>query len=409
MLVRQISILAVALFLLGACASTPPVQAQYYPPKAQLVVTVSQTLGCNAAGDKMAVATTVSPVVSYVAETGSPQTFSYDALSGTFVDADTAVSFTSDGRLLGINAADTGEGAAIIKAAVALASVAFSGNLAPAAQPVDIKAACTKVNKDSLDKPAAAAAGAGAAKDTSTTTKTVALTYQVVFQFKLMPCSHGETVSNLTSKAGEPCLYLLSMMSPAPPGGPDATLDIPPVADSVPVFADLSSSPTLTASLMPRLSIMSASVVNPGGQLEANKAATGPSLALSKVASVNLDVHGFAEQKDKQMLWEGPVRAPLSDPTYGAAFQYNLPVPGPELFGKEQFVLALGDDGSITKLEYAETSGASDALGAATTVLQAAMPTQEQQATQIQGESDLIYQQHRLVVCQTNPANCASK
>ena len=50
---------------------------------------------------------------------------------------------------------------------------------------------------------------------------------------------------------------------------------------------------------------------------------------------------------------------------------YLVPLPTPELFGKNQFTLALTDAGVITKLEYGTTSGAADAIGTATALAKA--------------------------------------
>jgi hypothetical protein len=92
-------------------------------------------------------------------------------------------------------------------------------------------------------------------------------------------------------------------------------------------------------------------------------------------------------------------------PQHGVTYQ--LPIQKAPWFGANEVELAIHDSGRATKIKYA---GGGDAAGLLGVRSDAHAATQDEsaadEAKRVQGEADLIYQQQRLVLCQTNPANC---
>lgn len=109
---------------LGGCAHTPDVTLSYYLPKTSVSFKVIRTVACDA-GDNPIVATAVTPTVKHTADTSAPQSLALLGLRGAFSDTDVKLEFYEDGRLSGVNASSTGQGEAILKTAITLASAVF--------------------------------------------------------------------------------------------------------------------------------------------------------------------------------------------------------------------------------------------------------------------------------------------
>lgn len=132
---------------LGGCASTPDVTATYYLPSAMLEVSVIRTVGCDAL-DNPSVATSVLSKVVYSRDEGQSRQISLKELDGAWTNTEMTVNFYEDGRLSGINTAQTGQGTEIVKSAAVLAAAV----MAAAGTPQAIKDACTLVRKVAKDK-----------------------------------------------------------------------------------------------------------------------------------------------------------------------------------------------------------------------------------------------------------------
>ena len=110
--------------------------------------------------------------------------------------------------------------------------------------------------------------------------------------------------------------------------------------------------------------------------------------------------------QSKIIIWKGEAPVPVPD----SAEHYWLPIPKAAFFGKQQFALALSGYGSVTKLEYGKSTGVSDATDVANALAKTAEgPSTAAQAAAVQAQSDLIYQQQRLVTCKVSPTTCSSK
>lgn len=121
---------------LGGCARTPPVTLGYYLPKSNVSFKVIRTVACDA-GDHPIIATAVTPTVKHMADMSSPQTLPLNGLRGDFSDTDIKFEFYEDGRIAGVNASSTGQGEAILKTAITLASAILALDGGSPAFPVE--------------------------------------------------------------------------------------------------------------------------------------------------------------------------------------------------------------------------------------------------------------------------------
>lgn len=106
---------------LSGCGTIPNAQVLYYQAKTQVTVKVTRSVMCDAKNMPL-VANTATPSVTHFADTSSPQLMHLSTLSGMFTDSDIKFEFYEDGRLKTINATQTGQGEAILKAATTLSS-----------------------------------------------------------------------------------------------------------------------------------------------------------------------------------------------------------------------------------------------------------------------------------------------
>jgi hypothetical protein len=408
MLVRLSALFAIVAVLAG-CASIPPVTARYYLPKAETQLTVTQTLGCTGDGNHLVVATGVSAVTSYSADPDTAQELPLQKLGGTFVDADAALTFSSDGQLMSINGTNAGEGSTIVKNAVALSQAAgplLVGLSAPSpgAPPKTLKNACAAIASFAASKPSGTA-GKPASGDAGSPA-TVSLVYTLLIGYKNVDCP-----APLTIAGGKSCLQVVRADGEAADPG---LVEFTATPDTEGAVGALSGVDALQANLRPVLKLDgTAQLVRPSADVSDGASVTGPYLTLNKIATLGLEIDGLSSDfeslegiETRATLLKGNVRIPVTNPQD----VYKLPLPDPELFGKENFAVSLGGDGSIAKLEYGNVSGTGDMLSALATVAQAEAPeTAAQRATAMQSQADLIYEQQRLVACQISPNTCASK
>lgn len=387
--------------LLSGCASTPKGSTSYYFPKAETQLIITQTLSCNARGDKLRELVTVTPTTAYTSDLSvPPAVFEPRSIDGTIADASVALTFTDDGRLAGINTTTTGQGATIVKDIIGVAKAA---GVAAAAGPTDIynpKAACATIkaytSKDAGGKPADGKGGdarkADAAGGASEAPVTVTLTYARTFQY---------------GKNGPSDPHGPLGLKETPDGTPVPSLPIKPDAGSMALYNELlhniprlgfvveiaASAPTMTAA---RWSNASGS--------------DAVRLTLNSVATATLAVQGPVGDLQGQwdVIWKAQVPVPLT----AKEDLYDVPIPKAALFGTQKFSLALSSYGSINKLEYSKgISDALDAANAASNAFAGALkkPTAAEQAASLQAQADLIYQQQRLAVCEAEPAKCTGK
>ncbi|MEZ4281602.1 MAG: hypothetical protein R3F21_18505 [Myxococcota bacterium] len=126
-------------------------------------------------------------------------------------------------------------------------------------------------------------------------------------------------------------------------------------------------------------------------------------LTLRKTAAITVTVS--IERHGKTAEYSEVVLVPQRAPEH----EYQLPIQKGPWFGENVFELALDDSGSVTKLRYGGGGDAGAVVDAASEI-HAAFQDEPISATDkaktVQAEADLIYQQHRLVLCQADPTTC---
>ena len=366
--------------LAGGCATIPAGHISYYLPRAETQLQITQTLSCNSSGTMLVQVLTTTPTTSYMSDPSAGLfTIQPNALSSGLSDVDLAVSLTDDGRLSSINSSASGEGSAIVKDTLAIAKAAgFVASAAPGSL-YDAKKACSTIAE--FAPPAKADAKPGPA--------TVTLTYLVIFDYVK------------DSKTGSVQLMDLTKTPPEA----TASLQILPDAASVTLYNRLVSN-------IPRLhfDVGAANTT----KAESGKWDGGSSddvrVTLNSVASVKIVVEGpVGDLQNADTVWSGQVQVPLT----AKEDRFLLPIPKASTFGTRKLVLSLSAFGSINKLEYS-TSGTSDAADAVSAVGAALAgtlkaPTASQQASALQSQADLIYQQQRLAACRADPKTCVGK
>jgi len=123
--------------LLCGCAGTPDVTLTYYPAKATVTVTVNQTVECSA--DQTSLISTYATTLStaYTADYSKGHyALAIKKIDGSFADSDITMNWFDDGRLKSINQTTTGQGEAIVKAAISVGVAAALGGSESTGKPV---------------------------------------------------------------------------------------------------------------------------------------------------------------------------------------------------------------------------------------------------------------------------------
>lgn len=83
---------------------------------------------------------------------------------------------------------------------------------------------------------------------------------------------------------------------------------------------------------------------------------------------------------------------------------FELPIPKAALFGKQSFSINVSDSGALTSVAYGTTAGAAGVMNALGSI--ASTQTEATKAAELKAEADIMAQQQRIVVCQTNRDEC---
>jgi hypothetical protein len=329
----------------GGCASTPPISVNYYLPQGSLQIDVVRTVGCDVQDNKY-ILTTVTPKMVYAADYGKKKTISVRNLDGPLSNVDAAFKFTEDGRLIGLNTTQTGQGSEILKAALALANVVFPGASASGAS---LKAACQYARDHG--------------KDGVLTVK-----FALVETFDGLPTKERISPTTEDSERFDNVGVLLD----------DICLTTNVVKDSGAARITYSGSSRNYVKLPLR---QPAHV-----DIHVKPAALGECESLAD---------------DAPALWSGTAMVPQR------GTEFDLLIPAAAAFGKQTFGVVLNEAGAVLELKYGKDSGAAAALGTVTEAINTAQSESSiATAAEVKAEADIIFQQERLVRCRADPPKC---
>jgi len=341
--------------LLAGCGSIPDAKINYHHAKSSVSVKVVRTVLCDKYNIPV-VFTTTTPAVSHSANRDTSEFVDLAWFRGPFSDADVKVETYDDGRLKSVNATSTGQGEAVLKAAVALAPLvrlAATDLGRTDAKPLTFPMECAFIRKQGKGDPITITYSG------SITLKTLADTTKEEAQ--VIPVEKASThyEKGVKGALGTICAVVVDKSAPK----------------VTPITPDTSS---------PERHYLKA--VQPG----------------------------WVKFKVKVELPNEPgckSEAFLAQPTvlvaqYGA--KYDIPIPKPAFFGKQSVGLVFAESGALTSIQYASTSGATQALGGLASLLTIAQgDSTAQQVAAVKAEADLIAQQQRLVLCMASPENCS--
>lgn len=393
-----------ALLLLCGCSSPPKGTFTYYLPKAETTVKVTQTIGCNAAGDRLVQVVTVTPTTTYQGDPTAPVTLSPSKSGSPLSNTDLTFELTSDGRLAGVNIATVGQAGEVIKDVLSVAKI-VAGAAGPALAPAyNAKEACkvvalyaAKANAEEKKEPEKEAAKgdkkkddkkkdskkpAPAAQEQAAEPTAVTIAYEGKITYK----RNSATDKQVVIDGGE--------IAEIKPESNDAML-FGKLRDHIPGLG-------FTAKVMSTSKFPVPTWIG---------ADTDVKIALNGVTSALIQVSGLpGDMRVKNPLavyWEGTVPVPLNTETD----RIYVPVPDAALFGSRKFEMALTEYGTISKISYGTTNAVSEGSAAAVAIgtflaEKNAAKTPGQQAAALKDKNDLKYQQQREAKCLAKPEDC---
>lgn len=377
--------------LLAACASTPPVTATYYHPTTTLEGRVVRSIACSPATAAEGIVPNqifLAHLVTSKATHGSDyesgaQTLAMDGLDNWYANSDVTITLRDDGRLAGINTKATGQGGAIVEAALEVVALAAA-----------------------TDGPDNAQRRADACKDVRAwgDEGVLKITFAFSENFASLPTRRAlaaigddeDRWAEIAPAVGDLCLMIVPVQgSQTPPfalrSETNARGDIAVnLRQPVTVRATLSSVPSnQCVDPPPPRSVGAASRPLP--------ADAAPCLAPTRAyfaSPTEVDVPGTP-------VWEAT--APVSQ----CGEPYSLPIPRAALFGQNAFGLALAESGAVTTLTYGTQPGTAEAIGAAGQAIDAFNgDTTAQKGAALKAEADLIAAQQRLLRCRADATAC---
>ncbi|MGA7437243.1 MAG: hypothetical protein WBW32_03835 [Luteibacter sp.] len=346
---------ACAMSVLCGCASVPAVTYQYAPATGELTATAVQSLACNKEGTRLFTASAPATITASYHADGSraPWTLvAHDANSATS-DTDLTIERWDDGRLKSINSVSTGQGEAIVKAAVAVAGFVVGSD-----------GAATKRTKLPACKRLAEFAG----KD-----DVVSITFSLRVE--------------------------LSSLLQAAPGQPGPAL-IPSGTSKIIVDALNSKSPESPVVVAPILQVQIPQFDTvPAVSTRPCTQGSDYCLALQHIKVVTVQVR----DQSGQDLGSAQVIVPDGDP----ARAWTLPIPRPASFGKSTFALSVAESGAVTMTRYAKEAGTAGALNAISSAADQYGPKNNaDKLAEMKTKNDLVAETNRTALCAAKPDEC---
>ncbi|QDE39911.1 hypothetical protein FIV34_12155 [Luteibacter pinisoli] len=368
-----------AAVVLTGCARMPKETLVYRQPGASPAIVVTQTLGCSPGDDAIIEKAEVKAVAAYGA---SDITTSVDLHLFIHRAGKQSVEFTlrDNGTLSGINATGEGQGVAIAKSVVSLASVLGRGtNFA--------------YERGKTATPCATLRAFAKAK--AGTPAIVTVTYSVPVKLERKPTAAGRADQGFVvsptddvpkddtnwHNQGDPFLV------PVDAAGVTAKLALQPLLGTFEVKAEAPH-------------VENIALANPE-EAKCNAAEPGQSgfvrLPLRRTADVTLTVVHERNDSKARTFTEN-----ITVPVDGC---YGVQVPIARAFGTNEFQLGLAENGRITHIKYAAGGGLSDVasvLGSVTDL----KSTDATRAKAAQDKADVLFEEHRLMTCTLDITQC---
>lgn len=339
-------IIALSVVLISGCSTLPDVSFTYNKTKWATTVTVSQTLSCNVPKDKIIVLSQSTVTTSYSANQEQKLEFPIKELDKWYSDVDAGMTLTDDGRLKGINQSSNGQGEAILKSAVtslALLGAALEGEFSLANTPL-------KPISDVTAKCAEIEKWGGG--------KPITLVFRKMLTAE--NASNGIKASEIDPASESRSLYDL--------------INTPKPKIAVTTIAKANHGIKNTEGKNNDKDFVQIKLQEPGV------------ISISITDGINADSIGGAD-----------VRVPLNS-------TYSVPIPKGKFFGKQTFVLAMSEAGTVTAVTYGKTSVGAAGLNSFGALASTQTPTSE--AAELKAQADVIAQQQRLASCLSKPDQC---
>lgn len=389
-------IVILALGVLTGCASMPSVEVGYLLPKATVEVTLTQTAACTE-NDVPILKNDLAVTTTYSADRAAFHSISLSELDNVWSKANSTFEFYDDGRLKSINTQQTDQAGEAIKAFIALAKAAGVGFAKSADKNAcDLLRSLVGVVKDSKPDSETPKAQSSAAQPKAEPEKQGSKALTIVFRGSLEFPEKKPADLTREGKKKECDRDPKTQPDPNSIFGHDKDIKLTQTYLPKKIFDKLEPIFGVNHAkfkLAPACRIMHVSAEN--GQQITLREPAGAAIAVTVT-------RGLGSEREIEEL-TASARVPQLGETY------TLPIQRPPLFGENQFELALAESGKVTKLKYAgggDAAGMFDSLSATLAADDETPVTAADQAKAIQAEADLIYQQQRLVLCQSDPANC---
>ncbi|MEG3145301.1 hypothetical protein U1839_11635 [Sphingomonas sp. RT2P30] len=358
---------AAASLVVAGCAQTPRATISYPLARTDAAISVVRTIKCDK-DDVPHVVDLPTVAVTFSADPNATGTLNTSKLDGVFADTSLDIGFTADQRLKTVNTESIGQGEAILKSAISLASSVFFPKAGserapdPTGMPTaaDIKSQCADLNR-TFGTEAMTITYAGSLDLPETSGKTAAaIAANRSMDFRLQPVPQDlDRSRRFAALLGSVCARFHALDAPKAP-----------VSE----------------------------LVAPGGY--ATLTARQPRAAVLRIAvSPSTDVCPVDGRPG--FIWAGR----LAVGQLGTLYQ--IPIPRAAVFGKQTFELELDESGGLTKIKYGKSTGAGAAIATGQAGVDAVKPpTAADQAAAIEAEIALRKAQDHRAKCLADPTAC---
>lgn len=336
---------AACLFLLiSGCGALPHVVVEYRLPKATSKITVTETYACNPEKSDYVVVSdaVISTEIRADQDAQAKKAIRLKDIDGFWSNSTIGFTLSEDGRLKGINSAQTGVGGEVVKQVAAILTGVRASVLVP--HPV-----CAIIDEFNDSKP-----------------------LSLRREAKIDHNSPADSLSFVTDASGTQLYRILKSSGHEPEK----------------IFTVLAAN------------FKNRTVIEPIVQSE-----RVPDTHKIYLRKLRTDIFTVKSSKQGDAYASAPTEIELGA-TVPDRETYFIPLPKATMFGENTINLTLSDFGAVTALSYSEKSGAPAALEAISSANAYANPSNLVLAAEAKARADILAQQQRLAVCLADPGNC---